>query len=82
MCVLPDPRACSHLRPGWQELYLEEMGVPPENWEKSFREAARHYLHRILRERGELPSLPGGDHHFDHHGDRQDDENQDGGPPA
>ena len=53
MCALPDPRAYGHLRPDWQERYLRQMGVEPADWEKSFREAARHYLHRILRDRGE-----------------------------
>jgi hypothetical protein len=86
MWVLPDPRACSHLRPGWQEIYLEEMGVPPDNWEKSFRAAARYCRLRILRERGEPDSLPAGDQgdgqQDDLYSDEFDDENQDREPPA
>jgi hypothetical protein len=53
MSAMPDPRAYGHLRPEWQERYLRQVGVEPAGWDKSFREAARHYLHRILRERGE-----------------------------
>ncbi len=54
MCAMPDPRAYGHLRPEWQERYLQQMGVEPVDLDKSFREAARHYLHRILRDCGEL----------------------------
>lgn len=53
MCALPDPRAYGHLRPEWRDRYLQQMGVEPADWDKSFREAARHYLHRILRDRDE-----------------------------
>jgi hypothetical protein len=77
MCVLPDPRACSHLRGGWQELYLEEIGVPPEDWEKSFRAAARYCRLRILHARGEPHSLSADDQ-----ADDQADDEQDGEPPA
>jgi hypothetical protein len=94
MCVLPDPRACSHLRPHWQGLYLEEMGVPPQNWEKSFRAAARYCGLRILRARGESDSLAADDQALDEQDDPYDDEfdgendredrgeNTDGEPPA
>ncbi len=68
MCAMPDPRAYGHLRPEWQERYLQQMGVEPAGWDKSFREAARHYLHRILRERGEL------DGQQDDQGDEQGEE--------
>ena len=51
---MPDPNApCRHLRAHWQELYLQQMGVPPENWDKSFREAVRKCRARLKRERGE-----------------------------
>lgn len=63
MCALPDPRHYGHLRPEWQERYLRQMGVPPAGWERSFREAARHYLHRILRERGEADGSSQADGH-------------------
>ena len=53
MCALPDPRAYGHLRPEWRARYLQQMGVAPADLDKSFREAARHYLHRILHARGE-----------------------------
>ncbi len=43
--------------------YLRQMGVPPAGWERSFREAARHYLHRILRERGEADGSSQADGH-------------------
>lgn len=60
MCALSDPRVYGHLRPEWQARYLQQVGVAPAGWDKSFREAARHYLHRILHDRGE-EDAPGQD---------------------
>jgi hypothetical protein len=54
--VLADPRQCSHLKPRWQELYLEEVGVEPVDWDKSFRAAARYCRILIQRGHGELPA--------------------------
>lgn len=52
--VLPDPRQCSHLKPHWRELYLEEVGMKPEDWDKSFRAAARYCRMLIARGQGGL----------------------------
>ena len=54
--VMPDPRQCGHLKPHWKELYLEEVGVEPEDWEKSFRAAARYCRLLLARGHGELPA--------------------------
>ena len=54
--VLPDPRQCSHLKPRWKELYMEEVGVEPEDWDKSFRAAARYCRMLIARGHGGLPA--------------------------
>ncbi len=56
MSVLPDPRQCSHLKPRWKELYQEEVGVEPVDWEKSFRAAARYCRILIARGHGDLPA--------------------------
>jgi hypothetical protein len=57
------------------------MGAAPENWEKSFRAAARYCLCRILRERGEVGREPAGDQQGDQFRNESG-ENQDGRSPA
>ena len=54
--VLPDPRQCSHLKPHWKELYMEQVGAEPDSWDKSFHAAARYCRILIARGHGGLPA--------------------------